>query len=174
MSRRSKQKDVSVDLIQSKILLIRGQRVMLDRDLALLYEIETFNLNKAVSRNLERFPEDFMFRLSDIEYKDLIFQNGISSWGGTRKRPRVFTEHGILMLSSVLKNRRAVLVNIAIMRTFVRLRNLLASNRELSLKLNELERRIEKHDDEIKSIFEAIRQLLKEPETPKRRIGFRP
>ena len=147
---------------------------MVDRDLAGLYGVDTSALNKAVRRNLDRFPEDFMFQLTKDEFKNLMFHFGTSSWGGTRKRPRVFTEHGILMLSSVLKNRRAVLANITIMRTFVRLRSMLASNQELSHKLNQLEQRIEKHDLEIKSIFEAIRELLKEPEPqPRRRIGFR-
>ncbi|GEM_PF-499208 len=147
---------------------------MLDKDLSSLYQVGTRDLNKAVSRNLERFPEDFMFQLTSDELKNLMFHFGTSSWGGTRKRPRVFTEHGILMLSSVLKNRRAVFVNIAIMRTFVKLRNMLAAHRDLSQKLNELEHKIEKHDHEIRSIFEAVRELLKEPEKPKRRIGFQP
>jgi len=163
---------VSSEAIQPKILLIRGQRVMLDKDLSSLYQVGTRDLNKAVTRNLERFPADFMFQLTPNELKNLMFHFGTSSWGGTRKRPRVFTEHGILMLSSVLKNRRAVLVNIAIMRTFVKLRNILATHRKLSHKLSELEHKIEKHDHEIQSIFEAIRELLKEPEKPKRRIGF--
>ncbi len=163
---------VSPEIIQPKILLIRGQRVMLDKDLSSLYQVGTRDLNKAVTRNLERFPADFMFQLTSDELKNLMFHFGTSSWGGTRKRPRVFTEHGILMLSSVLKNRRAILMNIAIMRTFVRLRSMLASNQELSHKLNQLEQRIEKHDHHIKSIFEAIRDLLKEPELPRRRIGF--
>ena len=168
-------KSVSPEIIQPKIFLIRGQRVMLDKDLSSLYQVGTRDLNKAVTRNLERFPEDFMFQLRFDELKNLMFHFGTSSWGGTRKRPRVFTEHGILMLSSVLKNRRAVLANITIMRTFVRLRSMLASNQELSHKLNRLEQRIEKHDHEIKSIFEAIRELLKEPEPqPRRRIGFQP
>jgi len=145
---------------------------MLDKDLSSLYQVGTRDLNKAVTRNLERFPADFMFQLTSDELKNLMFHFGTSSWGGTRKRPRVFTEHGILMLSSVLKNRRAILMNIAIMRTFVRLRSMLASNQELSHKLNQLEQRIEKHDHHIKSIFEAIRDLLKEPELPRRRIGF--
>jgi len=104
---------VTKECIEQRIFTIRGCKVMLDRDLASLYGITTFNLNKAVTRNIKRFPEDFMFRLNKEEFKNLIFQNGISSWGGTRKMPRVFTEHGILMLSSILNSERAIQVNIA-------------------------------------------------------------
>ena len=116
---------VPAEIIQRKILIIRGRKVMLDRDLAELYEVETFNLNKAVKRNIERFPEDFMFQLNDEEFKNLIFHFGISSWGGTRKLPYAFTENGVAMLSSVLNSKRAIQVNISIMRTFTHLRELL-------------------------------------------------
>lgn len=148
---------------------------MLDRDLANLYGVTTGNLNKAVIRNIDRFPEDFMFQLTRGEFDNLIFHFGRSSWGGTRKPPRVFTEHGILMLSSVLKSKRAAQVNIQIMRTFVKLRQILATHKELATKLAELEHKIEKHDAEIKAIFDAIRQLMApSAEKPKRRIGFHP
>ena len=161
------------ETIEQRIFLIRGHKVMLDKDLAVLYGVTTGNLNKAVSRNLERFPDDFMFRLTQQELKNLIFQFGTSSWGGTRKLPRAFTEHGILSLSSVLKSNQAIQVNIAVMRTFVRLRQILSGHRELAHKLEQLERRIEKHDGEIHAIFDAIRQLLEPPATgPKKRIGF--
>jgi len=147
---------------------------MLDKDLAKLYGVETFNLNKAVKRNLDRFPEDFMFQLNKEEFDNLIFQFGISSWGGTRKLPYVFTEQGVAMLSSVLRSRRAIHVNIAIMRAFVKLRQILSTHKDLVHKLAELERKIEKHDAEIQSIFEAIRQLMAPPpEKPRRYIGFR-
>lgn len=145
------------EVIESKIYLIRGRKIMLDRDLAKLYGVMTFNLNKAVNRNLDRFPEDFMFQLSKREAKNLIFQFGISSWGGVRKLPYVFTEQGVAMLSSVLRSKRAIQVNIAIMRTFVKLKVILSTHKELSRKLNELERKIEKHDVDIQSVFEAIR-----------------
>ena len=174
---------VPQEIIQQKIFLIRGHKVMLDKDLAQLYGVTTGNLNKAVNRNLNRFPDDFMFRLTKEEFKNLIFhfgtsnlksQNVISSWGGTRKLPRAFTEQGVSMLSSVLRSKRAILVNIAIMRTFVKLREILSTHKELSHKLSQLERKIEKHDEEIKTIFDAIRQLMTPPEKPRRQIGFHP
>jgi hypothetical protein len=165
---------VAAEIIENKIFMIRGHRVMLDRDLALLYGIATRYLNKAVTRNLERFPGDFMFQLNEGEFKNLMFQIGTSSWGGTRKMPRAFTEQGVAMLSGVLNSKRAIQVNIAIMRAFVKLRHILSNHKELACKLNELERKIEKHDGEIQAIFEAIRRLMAPPpERPKRRIGFR-
>jgi hypothetical protein len=158
--------------VEKKIFLIRGKKVMLDRDLALLYEVTTGNLNKAVSRNFDRFPDDFMFLLNKKEFKRLMFQNGISSWGGTRKTPRVFTEHGILMLSSVLNSKRAVMVNIQIMRVFTKLRELLATHKDLQRKIEDME---SKYDEQFKIVFETISQLL-EPlpasEKSKGRIGF--
>lgn len=161
------------ETIEDKIFLIRGKKVMLDRDLAQMYGVTTGNLNKAVSRNISRFPKDFMFLLTRKEVRSLIFQFGISKRGGLRTLPRVFTEHGILMLSSVLSSERAVQVNIAIMRVFVKLKEMIATHKELFYKLKELERKIEKHDEEICRIFEAIRQLLDSPpKKPKRRIGF--
>ena len=117
---------------------------MLDRELALLYGITTGNLNKSVSRNLERFPEDFMFRLTKDEFNNLKFQFGISSWGGTRKMPRVFMEHGILMLSSVLNSERAIQVNIQIMRTFTKLREMIITHKELQKKIEAMERKYDK------------------------------
>ena len=125
---------IPLELIENKILLVRGKKALLDRDLAVLYDVTTGNLNKAVTRNIERFPEDFMFTLNKQEFDDLIFQNGTSSWGGTRKLPRVFTEQGVAMLSGVLKSSRAVQVNIAIMRAFVHIRELLMGNNEIALK----------------------------------------
>jgi hypothetical protein len=160
------------EIVEKKIFLIRGHRVMLDRDLAQLYGVKTGNLNKAVDRNIDRFPVDFMFRLTQVEFKNLIFHFGTSSWGGTRKMPRAFTEQGVAMLSSVLKSKRAIYVNIAIMRAFVKLREILSTHKELAHKLNELERKIEKHDAEIRGIFEAIRQLMKPPASHPRKIGF--
>jgi hypothetical protein len=158
--------------IEERIFLIRGQKVMLDRDLAHLYGVQTSYLNKTVSRNLERFPEDFMFQLTKHEFDNLMFQFGTSSWGGTRKFPRVFTEQGISMLSSVLRSKEAIQVNIAIMRVFVKLREILNTNKQLAQRLDQLEKRMGQKDQEVKLIFEAIRQLMQPPETPKRKIGF--
>lgn len=159
-------------IIENKILIIRGQKVMLDKDLAILYGVETFNLNKAVNRNLTRFPSDFMFQLTRDEFNNLIFQFGISSWGGTRKLPYAFTEQGVAMLSSVLRSERAVQVNIQIMRAFVKLREIISTHKELAQKLKELELKVESHDENITAIFEAINQLLAVEEKPKRKIGF--
>jgi hypothetical protein len=142
---------------------------MLDKDLAILYGVRTHNLNKAVKRNIDRFPEDFMFRLTGDEFNNLIFHFGISRWGGTRRLPLVFTEHGILMLSSVLRSKRAAQVNIQIMRAFVKLRTILASHKDLLKKIEDMEKR---YDSQFKIVFEAIRGLMVPPEKPKRRIGF--
>lgn len=141
----------------------------MDRDLAQLYGVLTKNLNKAVMRNLDRFPEDFMFQLTREEFKNLKFHFGASSWGGVRKLPRVFTEQGVAMLSSVLKSKRAAHVNIEIMRAFVGLRHILSSHRELARKLDELEN---KYDAQFRVVFDAIRRLMREDERPKSKIGF--
>ncbi|NOS81609.1 MAG: ORF6N domain-containing protein [Nitrospira sp.] len=159
--------------IEQTILLLRGHKIILDRDLAAMYGVSTRDLNKAVSRNLDRFPNDFMLQLTRSEFNDLKFQFGTSSWGGTRKLPRAFTEQGIAMLSSVLRSKRAIHVNIAIMRAFVKLREFAASHKSLATKLEQLERKVGGHDGQIRSLFDAIRQLM-EPPTPKsRRIGFK-
>ena len=158
------------EAIEGKILPIRDHKVMLDKDLAKLYSVTTSNLNKAVSRNIDRFPDDFMFRLSKEEFKNLKFHFGTSSWGGTRKLPRAFTEQGVAMLSSVLHSKRAIQVNVEIMRAFVRLRQMLASNAGLARKLTSLEK---KYDAQFKVVFDAIRSLMTPPEKPKSRIGFR-
>ena len=161
---------LSHDTIERKIYLIRGKKVMFDRDLALLYGVLTSYLNRQVKRNLTRFPLDFMFELNDKEFKNLICQFGTSSWGGTRKNPRVFTEHGILMLSSVLNSNRAIQVNIAIMRTFTKIKEYILSHRHLQRKIQALE---EKYDTQFRAVFEAIREL-EEPIKQKRNraIGF--
>jgi hypothetical protein len=164
---------IPVELIEKKIYLIRGHKVMLDRDLAELYEVETRVLNQAVRRNLDRFPEDFMFALTRNEIMNLS-QIVISSRIKHAPNVFVFTEQGVAMLSGVLNSGRAIQVNIAIMRTFVKLREMLSSNKELAHKLTLLENRIEKHDGEIKAIFNAIRQLMvpAEPQS-KKPIGFK-
>ena len=162
---------IPVDRIEKAILLIRGQKVMLDVDLAGLYGVETKVLVQAVKRNLERFPEDFMFQLSQEEFAILRSQIVTSSdWGGRRYRPYAFTEQGVAMLSSVLRSQRAIQVNIEIMRAFIRLRQMLASHVELARKLDALEK---KYDAQFKQVFEAIRQLMAPPEPKRRPIGFR-
>jgi hypothetical protein len=166
--------------IESSILFIRGQKVILDSDLALMYGVTVGRLNEAVKRNRDRFPADFMFQLgreefdslkSKIVVTNLKSQIAISSfdWGGRRHLPYAFTEHGVAMLSSVLRSRRAVQVNIEIMRAFVRLRQMLASNAELSGGLDALEK---KYDAQFKVVFDAIRQLMTPPKPDKRKIGF--
>jgi hypothetical protein len=158
--------------IAQSIYLLRGQKVMLDFDLAALYGVPTGHLNRAVKRNGSRFPVDFMFQLGAEEARNLKCQIGISSWGGRRAFPYAFTEQGVAMLSSVLNSERAVKVNIAIMRAFVKLRETLETNRQLARKFAELERRVGKHDRKIDAILEAIRQLMAPPEKPRREIGF--
>ncbi len=150
--------------------MLRGHKVILDRDLATLYGVTTGNLNKAVDRNGERFPQDFMLQLTKEEFRNLKFQFGTSSWGGTRKRPRAFTEQGVAMLSGVLRSARAVQVNIEIMRAFVRLRLLLQANSDLARKLAALE---QKYDAQFRVVFDAIRELMAAPPKPTPRIGFR-
>jgi len=164
---------IPVERIARAILVLRGEKVMLDSDLAALYGVTTGHLNRAVKRNRSRFPADFMFELTAGEVANFKCQIGISSWGGRRRaRPYAFTEHGIAMLSGVLNSERAIKVNIASMRAFVRLRQVIDTNRELARKFAELERRVGKHDEEIAAILEAIRQLMAPPEKPRREIGF--
>jgi hypothetical protein len=166
-------KDVSIEVVATKILLIRGRKVMLDKDLANLYGVTTFNLNKAVKRNMGRFPGDFVFVLTREEVRNLTFQFGISRWGGRRHLPYAFTEQGVAMLSSVLNSERAIQVNIAIMRTFVKLRELILSHKELAEKIEELERKYQLHETDIQVIFKAIKKLLEPPpEPPKPRFGL--
>ncbi|OIN97129.1 DNA-binding protein [Candidatus Desantisbacteria bacterium CG1_02_38_46] len=162
--------------IERKILLIRGYKVMLDSDLAQLYGVTTKRLNEQVRRNIKRFPDDFMFQLTKKEYDSLRshFATSKERRGGRRYLPYSFTEQGVAMLSSVLNSERAIQVNIAIMRVFVKIRKILSTHKELAYKLSQLERKIEKHDEEIQAIFEAIRQLMIPPEKSKRQIGFHP
>jgi hypothetical protein len=163
--------------IERAILLIRGHKVMLDRDLATLYDVPTKVLNQAVRRNAKRFPEDFMFHLTKVEFENWrsqIVTSNPSAKKGFRRRPYAFTEQGVAMLSSVLNSERAIEVNIAIMRAFVRLREILASHKDLARKLEDLERKLGDHDEKFQVVFEAIRQLMAPPPEPKRgRIGFR-
>jgi hypothetical protein len=157
--------------VERNILLIRGHRVMLDTDLAKLYGVPTKVLNQAVKRNATRFPSDFMFQLTSEETTALRSQIVTSkSRGGRQYRPYAFTEQGVAMLSSVLHNERAIQVNIAIMRAFVQLREMIGSNKGLARRLNELEK---KYDSQFRVVFDAIRELMAEPEPKVRRIGFK-
>ena len=169
--RKESEVQVSINGIERVIFLIRGQRVILDKDLALLYGVQTRVLNQAVHRNLKRFPPDFMFELSREEIlriSQIVTSSGIKF----SKRVHAFTEQGLAMLSSVLNSEHAIEVNIAIMRVFVRLRQMMATHKELALKLRELEGRIQDHDEQIVAIFEAIRQLMAPPAKPRKKIGF--
>jgi hypothetical protein len=163
--------------IEKAILLIRGHKVMLDRDLADLYGVPTKRLNEQVRRNYARFPKDFMFQLNNEEFQDWRSQFATSNPGtrmGLRRRPYAFTEQGVAMLSSVLNSERAIAVNIAIMRAFVKLREILSTHKDLARKLEEIERKLGHHDEHFRVVFEAIRQLMIPPPEPdkKRRIGF--
>lgn len=173
MARKRSTSAVPTERIEKSILLIRGQKVILDRDLAKLYDVETRVLVQAVKRNIRRFPEDFMFQLSKEEFEDWRSQIVISNPSakmGLRRAPYAFTEQGVAMLSSVLNSQRAVDVNIEIMRAFVRLREMLASHKQLARRLNELEK---KYDAQFKVVFDAIRQLMAPPTRgSKRKIGF--
>ncbi len=159
-----------VERVTKTILFIRGEKVLLDADLAALYGVETGTLVRAVKRNIERFPADFMIQLTEEEWASLRSQIGISSaWGGRRYAPYAFTEQGVAMLSGVLRSEKAILVNIEIMRAFVRLREMLATHQDLAKKLNNLER---KYDSQFKAVFDAIRQLMEPPISKKKPIGF--
>jgi hypothetical protein len=172
MSRAIDRKSLPAAHISQKIYFLRGTRVMLDADLALLYGVTTKNLNKAVKRNVNRFPSDFMFRLKVDEARILRFQSGTSSGaahGGRRYLPYVFTEQGIAMLSSVLHSDRAVQVNVAIMRAFLQLRAMLATHEDLRRKIDEMEKR---YDAKFHAVFATLRQMLEAPIPAKRQIGF--
>lgn len=165
---------ISPEEIEQAIHVVRGQRVMLDSNLAKLYGVTTAALNQAVKRNVERFPEDFAYQLTKQEFATLISQNVISNSGrgGRTKMPWVFTEQGIAMLSSVLKSATAARVNVEIMRTFVRLRRLMATPGELVEQLSKLAETVQWHDEQIKVIRQVLQQMLEKPDPPKRRIGF--
>ena len=159
--------------IINKIYLIRGIKVMLDRDLSELYGVETKQLKRQVRRNIARFPEDFMFEINEEELQNLRSQFGTSSWGGTRYEPMVFTEQGVAMLSSVLNSTRAIEVNIRIIRIFTRLREMLLAHKDILIKLEQLERKVINHDSDIQVVFKALKQLLNQPAVPRKRIGFK-
>lgn len=172
-----------LETITQRILLLRGQKVLLDADLAALYGVETRRLNEQVRRNLKRFPADFIFEVTVDEFTNLKSHFAISSWGGRRKLPLAFTEHGAIMAATILKSPRAVEVSVYVVRAFVRLREVLASNKELAKRLDDLEQKTEalalRHDSfarntrgQLKQVFDAIRELMVPPEPKKRPIGF--
>jgi len=161
-----------MERIEDKIFLIRGQKAMVDRDLAYLYEVPTKRLNEQVRRNIERFPDDFMFQLTIIEKEQLVANcDRFSALKHSTSLPYAFTEQGIAMLSSVLRSEKAVQVNIAIMRAFVKLRRILSTHKELAQKIKELEQRMDKYDGKVQGIFDAIKKMM-EPEVKPKRIGF--
>jgi len=163
----------SDDEIINRIFVIRGQKVMIDRDLALLYGVETRRMNEQVRRNITRFPEDFMFKLNNEEFLNLKSQFATSSWGGIRKLPFAFTEHGVLMLSSVLNSDQAIKVNIRIMRVYNRLRELILSHKDILSKLDELEQKVSSHDEQIQLVFEYLKKLISPEKKVRKRVGYK-
>ncbi len=163
---------LSPQALAGRILVIRGQRVLLDSDLAQLYEVETRRLNEQVKRNVGRFPVDFMFQLTESEAENLKSQFATSSWGGRRKLPLVFTEHGAIMAASVLNSERAVEMSVYVVRAFVQLRELLVDHKVLADKLAALERRVSRHDNSLAEVINAIRALMAQPQPANRPIGF--
>jgi ORF6N domain len=165
----SKTLPIPVERIEKAILLIRGEKIILDSTLAEMYGVETKQLKRAVRRNINRFPSDFMFELTKEEFDGLRYQFGTSNRGGARYRPMAFTEQGVAMLSSILNSNRAIEVNILIMRAFVRLRGMISTHKELLRKLEDMEK---KYDEQFQVVFEAIRQLMTPPERERKKIGF--
>lgn len=182
MAKKELQALVAEQKILNKIHVIRGEKVMLDRDLAEMYGVETRVLNQSIKRNLNRFPKDFMFQLSEKEFKNLISQNVTSSWGGTRKSPYAFTEQGVAMLSSVLNSETAIEVNIRIIRVFTKMREFALTHKEILMQLARLEKEVssnnrntEKNSQDIENIFMVLKELIEKHSTPpaRNKIGFK-
>ena len=169
----SKSITISDNDIVQKIYVVRGVKVMLDKDLAEMYGVLTSRLNEAVKRNISRFPGDFMFQITSEEFANLISQIATSSWGGTRKMPYAFTEQGVAMLSSVLRSERAIQVNIQIVRVYTKMRQLIVDNKELWLKIEKIEQALTKKDEEVQAIFNVLKNLLVKEEKPRQPIGFK-
>jgi hypothetical protein len=164
---------IPIELIEQKIYVIRGLKVMLDSDLAHLYRVPTFRLNEAVKRNKGRFPDDFMFQLTQVEADFLRSQFAMSKGrGGRRTLPYAFTEHGVVMLSSVLNSDRAMQMNILIVRAFVKLRQMLATHKDLARKIKDLEGQQKEHGEQLAEVYSVVKQLIDPPPKPQRRIGF--
>ena len=175
MEKQENQIILSENIVASKIYVIRDQRVMLDKDLAELYEVETRALNQAVSRNLERFPEIFMFQLTQQQFEILKSQIVTSSWGGTRKLPYVFTEQGVAMLSSVLRSKKAIQVNIQIMMVFTKVREVLVDTLSLALDIEDLKKKLDNQNKSIELVFSYLDELMEKQENPQPRnkIGYK-
>lgn len=169
--RKSETSDMREEVVENMIYIIRGNKVMLDSDLADLYGVPTHRMNEQIKRNKKRFPGDFMFQLTKEEFENLKSQFVTSNWGGRRKLPYVFTEQGVAMLSGVLNSDRAIQVNIAIMRTFIKLRSMIATHKEMKNKIDAMEK---KYDKQFKVVFTALKHLFEEPEQSKTVIGFTP
>ncbi len=161
------------EIILSKIYQFRNQKVMIDSDLSELYQVETKRLNEQVKRNINRFPSDFMFQLNTEEWEDLKSQNATTSWGGRRTAPFVFTEHGILMLSSVLNSDKAINVNVHIIRIFIKMRELLLTHKELLLQLEDMRKVIDGHEDRIDMIYNYLKQFMQNQKIPRTEIGYK-
>jgi len=164
---------ISDESVMNKIYLIRGKKVMLDEDLAILYQVETRRLNEQVKRNANRFPPDFMFQLTEDEFENLKSQFATSRWGGRRKLPMAFTEQGVSMLSGVLNSDIAIQVHIQIIRVFAKMRELLLTHKEILLQLEKIEKKLAGHDEDIALIFQYLKELLNPVQPPRKRIGFR-
>ena len=165
------------EIIMNKIYYIRGQKVMLDSDLAELYGVETRRLNEQVARNADRFPEDFMFRLNEIEFESLMSQFATSKRGGRRKLPYMFSEHGVLMLSSILNSKQAIQVNIQVMRIFTRIRQMFVDNTEIRLEIEKIKKKLDNQDKNMEIVFRYLDELLEKqerPNPPRKRIGYKP
>jgi len=175
MEKEKQNLTITETLVTSKIYIVRDKKVMLDKDLAELYEVETRILNQTVSRNLARFPEEFMFQLSPEEFEILISQIVTSSWGGTRKMPFAFTEYGVAMLSSVLRSKRAIEVNIQIMIVFARTREMLIDSLMIKLDIEEIKKRLHNQDQNLELVFSYLDELIEKQENPpsRKRIGFK-
>ena len=178
-TKKSDKQIIPNEIVVNKIYMIRGMKVMLDKDLAALYEVETKRFNEQVKRNISRFPDDFMFRLTKEEFANLRSQIATSSWGGTRYLPLAFTEQGVAMLSGIINSEKAISMNIAIMRAFVEMRRMALNNKLIADKLNKIEDKLGSHDNQLKQIYQAIEDLLEEKVEQKdwknrKRIGFRP
>lgn len=174
MAKASKTLIIPDELVMNKIYLIRGQKVMLDKDLAVLYDIQPIRLREQVKRNINRFPENFMFQLNEKETDLMVSQNAIPSrkhLGGSL--PYVFTEHGVLMLANILKSERAMLVSIRVIEIFVKMRELLLTHKDILLQLQKIERKLTGHDEDIALIFQYLKQLLNPTQPPRNKVGFR-
>ncbi len=169
----SKEIAIPDEIITSKIYLIRGQKVMVDRDLAELYQVETKQLKRQVRRNMERFPEDFMFELTKDESDNLRSQFGTSSWGGSRYVPMVFTEQGVAMLSSVLNSSRAIAVNIRIIRVFTKIREMLTDNLNIKIEIEEIKKKLSNQNKNIELVFNYLDELIEKKDKPRTQIGYK-